>query len=180
MFFVQLEHLPNSRGSQCAGRTCYFFFFFFFETLKCARINDTNRVIRNPNILHMRKQRRRSAALKPQLISSFVFVTYILYFLYFLKQTFQPLAIFCGSTARFVSDLVGYHRIQVLAKNLFPHDMFFCSVTTFCLIRNKHIQQNSASLLNTHPYMSRIARNPVFGVFNRVRHKLCCTATEDA
>ena len=36
-----------------------FFFFFFFETLKCARINDTSRVIRNPNILHMRKQRRR-------------------------------------------------------------------------------------------------------------------------
>ena len=34
-------------------------FFFFFETLKCARINDTSRVIRNPNILHMRKQRRR-------------------------------------------------------------------------------------------------------------------------
>ena len=34
-----------------------------FETLKCVRINDTSRVIRNPNILHMRKQRRRSAAL---------------------------------------------------------------------------------------------------------------------
>ena len=50
---------------------------------------------------------------------------YILYFLYFLNQKFQPLAIFCGSTARFVSDLVGYHRIQVLAENLFPHDMFF-------------------------------------------------------
>ena len=33
------------------------FFFFFFETLKYARINDTSRVIRNPNILHMRKQR---------------------------------------------------------------------------------------------------------------------------
>ena len=66
-----------------------------------------------------------------------------------------------------MSDLVGYHRIQVLAENLFPHDMVFCTVTTFCLIRNKHIQQNNASLLNTHPYMSRIARNPVFGVSNR-------------
>ena len=33
-------------------------FFFFFETLKCARINDTSRVIRNPYVLHMRKQRR--------------------------------------------------------------------------------------------------------------------------
>ena len=58
--------------------------------------------------------------------------------------------------------------------------MVFCTVTTFCLIRNKHIQQNNASLLNTHPYMSRIARNPVFGVSNPVRHKLCCTASEDA
>ena len=37
----------------------FFFFFFCFETLKCARINDTSRVIRNTNILHMRKQRRR-------------------------------------------------------------------------------------------------------------------------
>ena len=41
------------------GAHAIFFFFFFFETLKCARINDTSRVIRNPNILHMRKQRRR-------------------------------------------------------------------------------------------------------------------------
>ena len=46
--------------------------------------------------------------------------------------------------------------------------MVFCTVTTFCLIRNKHIQQNNASLLNTLPYMSRIARNPVFGVSNPV------------
>ena len=28
---------------------------FFFETLKCARIDDTSRVIRNPYILHIRK-----------------------------------------------------------------------------------------------------------------------------
>ena len=104
----------------------------------------------------------------------------LLIFLLFLNQKVQPQAIFCGSTARFVSNLVEYHRIQVLAENLFPHDMDFCTVTTFCLIRNKHIQQNNASLLNTHPYMSRIARNPVFGISNPVRHKLYCTATEDA
>ena len=153
----------------------------FFETLKCARINDTSRVIKNPIILHMPKTKAQiSCAVTAQLISAFVFVTYILYFLYFLNQKFQPLAIFCGSSARFVSDLVGYHRIQVLAENLFPHDMDFCTVTTFCPIINKHIQQNNASLLNTHPYMSRIARNPVFGVSNPVRHKLCCTAKEDS
>ena len=151
--------------------------FFFFETLECARMNDTSRVIRNPYILHMRKQRRWCCNRTADQRLCFC---YILYFLYFLNQKVQPLAIFCGSTARFVSDLVGYHRIQVLAENLFPHDMFFCTVTTFCLNRNKHIQQNNASLLNTHPYMSRIARNPVFGVSNPVRHKLCCTVTEDA
>ena len=105
-------------------------FFFFFETLKCARINDTSRVIRNPNILHMQKTKA--------------------YFLYFLNQKFQPLAIFCGSTARFVSDLVGYHRIQVLAEFFFPHDMVFCTVTTFCLIRNKHIQQKFFSSKSIH------------------------------
>ena len=153
---------------------CRVHMLFFFETLKCARINDTSRVIRNPNILLMRKQRRSAADQR----LCFCYIDTV--FLYFINQKFQPLAIFYGSTARFVSDPVGYHRIQVLAENLFPHDMVFCTVTTFCLIRNKHIQQNNASLLNTHPYMSRIARNPVFGVSNPGRHKLCCTATEDA
>ena len=38
------------------GAHAIFFFFFFFETLKCARINETSRVIRNPNILHMRNR----------------------------------------------------------------------------------------------------------------------------
>ena len=50
-----------------------FFFFFFFETLKCARINDTSRVIRNPNILHM--ENKGADAVTAQLISVFVFVT---------------------------------------------------------------------------------------------------------
>ena len=165
----------NSRDSQCAGCTCY----VFFETLKCARINDTSRVIRNPNILHMRKQRRRCCNRAADQRLCFCYTDTV--FPLLPNQKFQPLAILCGSTARFVFDLVGYHRIQVLAENLFPHDMFFfCTVTIFCLIRNKHIQQNNASLLNTHPYMSRTARNPVFGVYNPARHKLCCTATEDA
>ena len=49
--------------------------------------------------LHMQKPRRRLAA---QLISAFVFATKIVPF-----RNFKPLAIFSGSTARFVSDLVG-------------------------------------------------------------------------
>ena len=159
-----------------------FFFFFFFETLKCARINDTSRVIRNPNILHMRKQRRRCCNRAADRRLCFCYIDTV--FPLLPKSKISASSDFCGSTARFVSDLVGYHRIQVLAENLFLHDMFFffffCTVTTFCLIRNKHIQQNNASLLNKHPYMSCIARNPVFGVYNPARHKLCCTATEDA
>ena len=38
---------------------CRVHMLFFFETLKCARKNDTSCVIRNSNILHMRKQRRK-------------------------------------------------------------------------------------------------------------------------
>ena len=158
----------------------FFFFFFFFEPLKCARINDTSRVIRNPNILHMRKQRRRCCNRAADQRLCFCYIDTV--FLYFLNQKFQPLAIFCGSTARFcvgpgwIPPNTGFGRKFVSSWHVF----FFCTVTTFCLIRNKHIQQNNASLLNTHPYMSRIARNPVFGVSNLVRHKLCCTATEDA
>ena len=55
------------------GAHAIFFFFFFFETLKCARINDTSRVIRNPNILHM--ENKGADAVTAQLISAFVFVT---------------------------------------------------------------------------------------------------------
>ena len=62
-------------------------------------------------------------------------------------------------------DLVGYHRIQDLAENLFPHDMFFCTVTTFCLIRNKHIQQNNASLLNAHIHTRAASQEILYSGF---------------
>ena len=48
-----------------------------------------------------------SFAVNAKLISVFVFATWIVQSLYFLNPKFKPLAIFCGSTARFVSDLVG-------------------------------------------------------------------------
>ena len=47
-----------------------------------------------------------SFALTAKLIRAFVFTTPIVQFLY-LIQNFQPLAIFCACTARFVSDLFG-------------------------------------------------------------------------
>ena len=69
----------------------------------------------------------------------------------------------------------GFGRKFVFSWHVFL--FFFCTVTTFCLIRNKHLQQNNASLLTTQPYMSRIARNPVFGVYNPARHSTVTTFT---
>ena len=42
-----------------------------------------------------------------KLIRVFVFATLIAQSLYFLNTYFKPLAILCGCTARFLSDLVG-------------------------------------------------------------------------
>ena len=47
------------------------------------------------------------------------FATRILPFLYFLIQTFQPLAIFSACTARFVSDLFRYENLLVFLLPLF-------------------------------------------------------------
>ena len=48
-----------------------------------------------------------SCAVTAQLISAFVFATWIVQSLYFLNPNFKPLAIFCDFPARFVWDLVG-------------------------------------------------------------------------
>ena len=47
-----------------------------------------------------------SCAVTAQLISAFVFAAQIVQSLFFLNPKFKPLAIFCGCTAWFVSDLV--------------------------------------------------------------------------
>ena len=48
-----------------------------------------------------------SFAVTAKLISAFILATLIVQSLYLLYTNFKPLAIFCGSTARFKSDLVG-------------------------------------------------------------------------
>ena len=105
---------------------CRVHMLFFFETLKCARINDTSRVIRNPNILHMRKQRRRCCNRAADQRLCFCYIDNV--FPLLPKSEISASSDLLWLSARFVSDLVGYYRIQVLAENLFPHDMFF-----FCL-----------------------------------------------
>ena len=47
-----------------------------------------------------------SFAVTPKLISTFVFATWIVQFLYYLNPKFQASCLFCGCTARFVWDLV--------------------------------------------------------------------------
>ena len=56
--------------------------------------------------------------LPTQLIIAFAFATHIIQPLY-LSPKFQALAIFCGCTDQFVSDLIGY------PKDRFSHDFFW-------------------------------------------------------
>ena len=73
----------------------------------------------------MQKQLRRSVsvtrisfAVTVKLISTFVFARRIWQFIYFVNPNFQPIAIFCACTARFVSDLFGNHIVGFLMMRL--------------------------------------------------------------
>ena len=84
-----------------------------------------------------------SLAVTAKLITSFVFATRIVPFLYFLnlnleenfkfpllsKKIFQPLAIFCACTAWFVADLFGNNIVGFLMTRL-----IFLSNVCFMLI----------------------------------------------
>ena len=59
-----------------------------------------------------------SFAVAAKLISAFVFAALIVQSLYFLCRNFKPLAIFCGSTAWFASDLVGHPETSFLTTQL--------------------------------------------------------------
>ena len=74
-----------------------------------------------------------------KLISVFVFATQIVQSLYFLNTNFKPLAIFCGCTAQFVSELVGN------PEDRFSHNEAQLSLVirkpAFCLCENKGTNQ---------------------------------------
>ena len=99
-----------------------------------------------------------------KLISAFVFASRIIQSLYFLNTKFH--VIFCGCTARFMSDQVGN-----------PEDRFFSQRGSYKVIMLKGLC--NLDHLQPHRYMSLVVRNPVFGVSDQVRHKPGCTATED-
>ena len=69
-----------------------------------------------------------SCSVTAQLIGAFVFATLIVQSLFYLNQNFQPLAIFCGCRARFVSDLVGnpeYRFFRVAVHKYIEHIQMF-------------------------------------------------------
>ena len=67
-----------------------------------------SRVMRKPAFCICEKTKTQiSFAVTVKLISAFVFATRIVHSFFFLNPKFQPLAIFCGYTGRFVWDLVG-------------------------------------------------------------------------
>ena len=79
---------------------------------------------------------------------------------------FKPLASFCGCAGRFVSYLV---------EN--PEDRFSRDVAYLIMsskLRNAYSKRSRAF----HHYMSYVMRKPVFGVFDQVRLKPACSASE--
>ena len=75
-----------------------------YATLFCHGASPFEPRHEKTGFLHMRKQKTQiSFAATAKLISAFVFATRIVQSLYFLN--FKLLAIFCGCTAGFVSDL---------------------------------------------------------------------------
>ena len=71
-----------------------------------------------------------SFAVTAKLISAFFFATRIIRSLFFLNPKFQASSIFCGCTARFVSDLVGNpeDRFSHNEAHLMPINIWACSV----------------------------------------------------
>ena len=63
--------------------------------------------MRKPAFAYAKTKMQISFAVTAKLISLFVFATWIVQSLFYLNPNFKPLAIFCGFTAWFVSDLVG-------------------------------------------------------------------------
>ena len=81
------------------------------EMLNFLKMQQTqahmSRTVRKPAFcIYAKTKAQISFAVTAKLIRAFVFATRIVQSLYFLNPNFKPLAIFCGCTAWFVSDLV--------------------------------------------------------------------------
>ena len=71
-------------------------------------------------LLHVKTKTQISYMVNTELLSALVFTTYryIVQPLCFLNRNFKPIAIFCGCTARFVSDLVETLKTGFLMTSL--------------------------------------------------------------
>ena len=95
-------------------QTCYFCF-IFFKSLKLHRWTQVREFIYEGQSRDMKKSdfcicKNKGANQlhgNRKADHAFVFATWIVQGLLFLNRNFKPLAIFCGSTAQFVWDLVG-------------------------------------------------------------------------
>ena len=108
----------------------------------------------------MRKQTQISFAVTAKLISAFVFATRIVQSLYFLYiRNFKPLAILCGCTARFVSNLVGnpedrfsHNEAQLQTQDLLEEPTSLEIMNTSFVIFREHcsLNQNDRSFIARH------------------------------
>ena len=91
--------------------------------------------MRKTCFLHIMKTKaQNSCPVTAQLIRAFVFARLIVQFLFFLN--FKPLAICCGSTARFLLDLVGN------PEDSFSHDVALRVIVRVC-DKYKHYENMS-------------------------------------
>ena len=155
--------------------------------------------MRKPAFLHMRKQKRRSAA-------AALFSLHRLYNPSTSKnQNYKPLPIFCGCTALFVSDLFRNpqgrfsHEVALLVSidisldflsDIWSPAPILCksclSILSVCVGGGGVVTYSNLGYPLQPPlgkigniYMSLVVRKPVFGVSDLVQHKPGCTATED-
>ena len=105
-----------------------------------------------------------SCTVPEQLITTFVFTTWIVQSIYFLNPKFQASinSQFCGCTARFVSDLVRNTKERLSRDTAqFPLDMG--------QLLNRIINHYIQISLDDHQlqHLSLVVRKPVFGVSTR-------------
>ena len=95
-----------------------------------------SRLMRKRTFIYAKTKAQISFAVTAKLISAFVFVTRIVYWIYIhYIQNFQSLAILCACTARFVSNLSGNNIVGFLMTRL--KYVFYSDILTLAYQRGK-------------------------------------------
>ena len=122
-----------------------------------------NEVMRKPVFAYAKTKAQISFAVTAKLISTFVFATRIVQFLFFLNPKFPA-----ASHLRFVLGMVGNpeDRFSRVAAQIMVFLLNLCCYESY-----------DHKKLNAQYNMSCDARKPVFGVSDHVGHKPACTVT---